>query len=278
MIWIATLSSITLLIIAAVWFGQRWLVFFPSKEVLATPATVGLDYEDVEIETSDGVTLRGWFVPATHPRGSVVYCHGNGGNIGGRVPHVEAMHELGLNVLIFDYRGYGDSDGRPSEKGTYLDVEAAYDYLAGRDDVDPERMLIWGRSLGGAIALYLATQRESEGLVLESTFTSLPDVGKSVYPYLPVRAVLRFEYPSAERIVTLEEDRPIMIAHAKGDSVVPYTHGQELLEIAPADDKRFVELRGDHNDSHLLQRQWRADVDDYLTTVLGPKEPNGRAD
>lgn len=269
MIWIAvSLTSILVFVLCSIWFGQRYLVFMPSKDVLATPAMVGLSYESVEIETADGVTVRGWFVPTENPRGSVVYCHGNGGNIGGRVPHVEAMHELGLNVLIFDYRGYGDSDGKPSEQGTYADAEAAYDFLAARPEVDPERIVIWGRSLGGAVALYLATKRESKGLVLESTFTSLSDVGKSLYPFLPVKAVLRFDYPSAERIVTLDDTLPILIAHAEEDSIVPYSHGQRLYDLAP-DNKRFVELRGDHNAAHLLQRQWRSDVEQFVDDALG---------
>jgi len=168
---------------------QSRLVFFPSREVITTPGAAGLEYEDVYFKSTDGQELHGWFIPADNPRGVLLFCHGNAGNISGRIESVSLFHNLGLSVFIFDYRGYGHSRGKPSEKGTYLDAEAAWDYLTALKKIDPEKIIIFGRSLGGAVAAWLANERTPGGAIIESTFTSIKDAGSEMYPYLPVRRI-----------------------------------------------------------------------------------------
>lgn len=245
------------------------LLFYPSPRLAATPDDIGWSYERVELETEDGETIVGWYLPA--PAGGklaapwvVLYCHGNGGNIGDRVGMLAELRELGLAVLIFDYRGYGESSGRPTVAGTRLDVIAAWRYLVDVRGVDPGDIVIWGRSLGGAVAIDQAARLSEHGmapraLIAESTFTSTVELGKELYPFLPVGWVgKRIDYPSRELIAKV--DAPILLAHSAGDELIPAAHGQRLLEtvqqagVAPR--VEYVELDGGHNQGHLCERRY----------------------
>ena len=235
-----------------IYVRQDALVYHPTAEIPLTPADAGWVFEDLTLSTSDGVNINAWFVPVENARGVVLFCHGNAGNIGHRLDSIRIFRDLGLSVLIFDYRGFGRSEGRPSEVGTYLDVRAAWDFLVGEKGVEPQRIVIFGRSLGGAVAAHLAAslgQEKTPGaLILESAFTSLPDMAARLYPYLPVRWLAKYSYNSLGRISDVHA--PVLVVHSPGDEIVPYAHGQALYAAAP-EPKMFLEISGGHNSGFL---------------------------
>ncbi|MBU4200536.1 MAG: alpha/beta hydrolase [Verrucomicrobia bacterium] len=253
---------------------QSHYVYFPSREILATPAAVALPFEAVMLTANGGQRLATrheriatWFVPASSARGTVLVCHGNGGNIGDRLHIIQRFHELGLNVFIFDYRGYGQSQGAPSEKRTYEDALAAWNYLTRERRLPPDRIIVCGRSLGGAVAAWLADKQKPAGLILESTFTSLPDIGARVYWYLPVRLLCRYRYPTIEYIQYL--DCPVLVAHSREDEMIPFAHARKLFEAAP-EPKVFTELTGGHNDGEgFTETSYHQALDEFLTRYLG---------
>lgn len=234
-----------------VYLRQAAYVYFPTKDITADPAITGLVFEDIRIPTTDGETLAGWFVPA--PAGVadapvILFCHGNGGNIGGRVWLVQAYHTLGLAVLIFDYRGYGESTGKPSEAGTYTDAAAAWDHLVNDRDIAPHRIIALGRSLGGAVAVELATRVRPGALVVESSFTSARDMAAAMFPFLPIRWLCRFRYDNLAAIGNVH--CPVLIAHSRSDEAIPFEHGVKVYGAANTP-KEFLELNGGHNESGI---------------------------
>lgn len=236
------------------------LLFFPEREILATPADAGLPFEDEAIETEDGERLHGWWVPARRgPAGAhVLLCHGNAGNVGDRVLHAALLCAAGLDVLLFDYRGYGRSSGRPGEAGTYRDARAARAALLARDDVDPASVVYLGESLGGGVALELALEHPPSGLVLMSTFTSVADMARDHYAAVPA-AMVPDAYPSLRRVRELRA--PLLVVHGDRDDIVPLSHGQALFDAAP-EPKQLHVIRGvGHND--LVTRagpEWAAAI------------------
>ena len=183
---------------------QDRLLYFPISRISATPADIDLPFETINLITADGVKLSSWFIPAEGARGVVLFFHGNAGNISHRLDSIQVFHRLGFSVFIIDYRGYGQSEGKPSEQGIYLDAEAAWQYLVDERRIPPEHIVLFGRSLGGAVAVWLAQQHTPGILILESTFTSVPDVAAKHYPFLPVRWLSRFQYNSLERLPTIK--------------------------------------------------------------------------
>ncbi|RME85589.1 MAG: alpha/beta hydrolase, partial [Planctomycetota bacterium] len=195
----------------------------------------------------------------------VLFCHGNAGNLTHRWESIQFFLKLNMDILIFDYRGYGKSKGSPTEKGTYLDGERAWEYLI-QSGYSREDILVFGRSLGGGVATYLAEKYHPKALVLESTFTSLMDRAKELYPFFPVSYLLKVEYPNLKRLKNIQ--CPILIIHSQDDEVIPYHHGQRLLEAA-REPKSFLEIRGGHNDGdHLSQetylKEWQKLLDTYF--------------
>lgn len=266
---------------------QPNFIYFPIKEVRATPEIIGLNFEDVTFPTSDGLTLSGWFIPAlkspsaaepTSAAGSpsapggeagseertgdsngpgedrpvVILCHGNAGNISHRLDTMHLFHRLGHDFFLFDYRGYGKSQGKPSEKGTYLDAEAAWDYVTRERGIDPERIVLFGRSLGGSIAAYLAQSRSPRALIVESSFTSVTDMGADIYPFLPVRLLARFKYSTADYLKKVT--CPVLISHSKDDEMISVKHGRKLFEAAN-DPKEFLEFAGSHNEGFIASKE-----------------------
>ena len=227
---------------------QSHLVFYPERRITATPASAGMTYRDVFFETEDGVKLHGWFVPAAGTPWVLLYCHGNAGNVSDRVESVRLFHDLGISVFIFDYRGYGRSGGEPSEAGTYADARAAYRDLVGKEGVAPENIVFFGRSLGGPVAIELATEFAPTALIVESSFPALADAAVHAYPFLPVRPLLRIRYDSTDRIASIA--CPKLFVHSRGDEIVPFEAGMRLFEMA-APPKQFLEIHGDHNRGFL---------------------------
>lgn len=239
---------------------QSRFVYFPNRDHAGTPEDMNLSYENVFFSSPDGVKLHGWFVPAQDSRAAVLFCHGNAGNISHRLHTVHTLNGLGWDVFIFDYRGYGHSEGKPTETGTYLDSEAAWEYLLAERRIPPERIIVMGRSLGGAIASRLARDRSPGVLILEASLTSVPDIGAEVFPFLPVRVLSRFHYNTLEHLC--EANCPVLIVHSRDDELVPFSHGRRLFEAA-GEPKRFLEITGSHNDGTFMSSE------EYLQTLRG---------
>ncbi len=260
---------------------ERSFIYFPERELIGDPSDFGLPFDDVVFTAEDGVELHGWFVPGagrtaeqrntgTEGRpGSVpmfqgsrvpaapggaatwLWFHGNAGNISNRLENLRLLHnELGVAVFLFDYRGYGRSEGTPSEQGTYRDAEAALAYVLSRPDVDPERIVYFGRSLGAGVAVELATRRPPYALILESPVPSIADLARRHYRFLPVGGLLRTKYDSLAKIAGVRA--PLLVLHGDRDDVVPYAAGQKLFEAA-REPKRFYTIEGaGHNDTYAV--------------------------
>ena len=238
--------------LALLWVGQRRLIYLPYAGV-PTAVSQGLPSAvDITFTTEDSLTLHGWFVPAapSPARFTMIVFNGNAGHRGLRAPMAAAFAKHGVAMLLFDYRGFGDNAGRPTEEGLARDARAARAYLTTRSDVDQNRVIYFGESLGAAVALRLATETPPFALVLRSPFTSLADIGRHHYPYLPVRWMLREKYPSLERVRSLSS--PTLVILGDHDSIIPAEHSRRLY-AAITTEKRLVEIAGaDHNDEVLF--------------------------
>ncbi len=230
---------------------QDRLIFYPdmpSRELTASPADIGLAYEDVSLNTDDQVVIHGWFVPATEEKGVVLFFHGNAGNISHRLDSLRIFHSLGLSTLIIDYRGYGRSGGEISEPGTYRDADAAWKYLTDTRSIPAERIIVFGRSLGASIASYSAATSNPGGLILESAFTSVPDMAARLYPVFPVRLLSRYDYDTRKNLLSVR--CPVLIIHSPADEIIPFGIGRKLYDTAN-EPKSFLEIHGSHNDGFL---------------------------
>ena len=211
--------------------------------------------------------MHGWFVPAVDAKGTILFFHGNGGNISHRLGYLSMFNQLGYNTLIFDYRGYGRSSGSPSESGTYLDAMAAWNYLIETKKLAPTSIGLFGESLGGAIATWLAVREKPGILVLASTFTSIPDLAGEIYPFLPIRLIARFNYNTMEGIQSVT--CPVLVAHSPQDEIVPFEHGQNLFQALPTK-KQFMTLQGGHNQGLIFsQPAWVNTLEQFLEENLG---------
>jgi uncharacterized protein len=222
-------------------------IYFPAGQLYGDPADVGLAFTDLTIPTEDGEQLHGWWIPARgrRARGHVLFFHGNAGNVSHRLEHALALTAAGLDVLLVDYRGYGRSTGKPSEQGLYRDARASLAALRAGGHVDPRRIVFMGESLGGAVALWLATEEPPAALVLQSTFTSLRDMAHVHYKWVPA-ALVGDGFPSLERIRQLQA--PVLILHGDADEIVPVAQGRALHDAAPAPRRIVVVPGAGHND------------------------------
>lgn len=236
---------------------QTKFLYRPERDVCDTPAELKLDFEDVVFKSADGVVLRGWYVPANDTKLTLLFCHGNAGNIAHRLDSINIFHNLGLNCFIFDYRGYGNSQGKPDEEGTYADVLAAYMWLIEEKVIPTENIIIFGRSLGGSIAAYLATKVKAGGLVIESAFSSFVDIAKEYYSYMPVRWCAKFGYNTIDYVRDVR--CPVMFIYSGNDEIVPFKFGLKLYEAAN-EPKEFIEIFGSHNDCFLTSGEIYTEV------------------
>jgi uncharacterized protein len=255
---IAVVLAVALVaLVGAVWVFQRAMIYFPTQDLEPPPPHV----QEVTFTTSDGLELGGWFFPGKGTEGrAVLVSNGNAGNRSHRVPLAEALRDRGWAVLLYDYRGYGGNPGRPSEEGLAKDARAAVSWLADRADVDPERIVYFGESLGAGVAAGLAAERPPAALVLRSPFTSLVDLGKVHYPFLPVGLLLRDRYPVVEHVRSY--DGPVLVIWGESDTIVPPEQSAAVAEAAPR--SRPVVIAGaDHNDLALL------DGEEFVEAVAG---------
>jgi uncharacterized protein len=237
-------------------------LYYPYKQIVATPADEALAYEDVYFDTADGVHLNGWWVPTGKKRGTVLFCHGNGGNISFLLQTIHIYNSMKLDVFVFDYRGYGRSGGIPSEEGTYRDVEAAWAYLTGVKKIDPAQIIVIGRSLGGSIAAWLCANRTPRALVLESTFTKAADVANFHYRFAPGMLIFGDTYNTEAYCSRVRS--PLLVVHSPDDEIIPYELGKKLFSSAP-EPKYFLLIRGPHNTGFLQSvRQYISGIDNFL--------------
>jgi fermentation-respiration switch protein FrsA (DUF1100 family) len=228
------------------WFEHRQ-VFDPDRHLETSGNELGRPFEDVHFQAVDGVGLHGWFFPAdtdsTRKRFIYLLCHGNAGNISHRLDHCAALLETGASVFIFDYRGYGRSQGRPGEEGTYLDAQAAHQWLR-QKGFAPTNIVALGESLGGGVASELALRESLGGLILQSTYTSIPDVGAELFPWLPVRWISTIKYDTRARLSRIRV--PLLIMHSREDGLIGFSHAEGNFAVAN-EPKMFWEIAGGHN-------------------------------
>ncbi len=246
---ILSIFSVYLVMGAILYIFQSHFIYFPDREIVSNPHNIDLAYDAVTFKSTDGVELFGWFVPAERERAVILFCHGNAGNISDRLQYIKMLNSMQFSVFIFDYRGFGKSHGSPTEEGTYIDTRSAWDYLTQTRGVDPGDIVLFGESLGGALAARLASETHPAALILQATFTSIPDMAAHLYPVFPARWLSRYHYDTLEylRRVTV----PVLIAHSKDDEIVPYSQGLELYHAA-REPKQFLDLKGDHNNAYEL--------------------------
>ena len=245
------------LIIAVILFALyvRYLeatsVFYPARTIERTPAQLGLNFEDIYFKTSDNVTLNGWFVKNPQAKATMIFFHGNAGNISDRLEKIALFHQMGINVFIVDYRGYGKSEGKPTENGIYLDALAAYDYLITRKDINPKTIFVYGASLGGVVAVDLANQRPLAGLIIDSSFSSAVDMAKIIYPFVP-SFFISIKMDSMPKIKNLAV--PKLFMHSEEDETVPIALGLKLYKAAPGP-KTFIKLKGAHDEAFMMDKK-----------------------
>jgi len=246
------------------WLAVR-LLFFPTRTIELYPGQWDLNFEEVMFGSADKIALHAWFMPGGSPNRTLIYYHGNAGNIGDRLPKLKRLHQIGMNIFIFDYRGYGGSEGQPSLEGVVEDSLAAYRYVLSRGDIDPNHIILYGESLGGALALQVAMQEKISGLILESTFTSLMDMKQASYPFVPNRMVPDM-YRSIDLIRNVHE--PILILHGTKDRTIPFRMGEQLFQAAPPP-KRFLPIEGaDHSDIYDMEpEQTLQQIEEFLAEI-----------
>ncbi|MGD8559629.1 MAG: alpha/beta hydrolase [Gammaproteobacteria bacterium] len=231
------------------YINQPDMVFFPIREMRTAPSAWGVPYEDVWLTTADSVDLHGWYIPAKqNGTKTVLFFHGNAGNISHRGESVLLFHELGANVLIFDYRGYGKSYGEPSEAGLYDDARAAWRYLTEDRKIAAQDIVLFGRSLGAVAAIKLATEVQPAGVIAESPFSSARDMARQMFPWLSYIIVVRFDFNNVENI--RQVTRPVLILHSPEDNIIPYNLGRRVFEAAN-EPKTFFQMKGDHNSGFI---------------------------
>ncbi|MDB9517204.1 alpha/beta fold hydrolase [Roseofilum reptotaenium CS-1145] len=232
------------------WATQTRLIFFPVEEITRTPADIGLDYEEVWVESVEpGVKLHGWWIPNERSDRLLLYLHGNSDNIGTNVYHSGRFYHLGFSVFLFDYRGYGQSKGEfPTEKQVYEDTDTIWKYLVNERGIAPEQIVVYGHSLGGAIAIELATKHpEISHLIIEGSFTSLRRMGDYRYPLLnilPIDLLLQNQFNSRAKVPQLK--MPTLFIHGQQDSAVPFFMSEELFAAAPEPKELWLFPPGDH--------------------------------
>jgi hypothetical protein len=261
---------------AARWLGLlgvlylmlRWFehsqVYQPCRQFEASPTELGRTFEEARFKTADGVTLHGWFFPAetNSPRAQLAFliCHGNGGNVSHRLGLAGALLVTGVGVFMFDYRGYGQSEGRPGEEGTYRDAQAAHAWLR-QKGFRGEHIIAYGESLGGGVVSELALREPLGGVVLQSTFTSMPEIGAEVFPWLPVRWISTIKYDTRAKLPRIRV--PVLVMHSKADDLARFHHGERNFAAANKP-KFFCELCGAHNEAVWTQPEFREAIEKFL--------------
>jgi fermentation-respiration switch protein FrsA (DUF1100 family) len=248
---LALFSFLTFLVLYLKYYERKG-IYFPVRKIHLTPKEIGLEFEDVYFFSSDGVKLNGWYIPAKEARAAVLFCHGNAGNICHRIDVIYLFCKLGLDVFIFDYRGYGKSQGKPTEEGLYLDAQAAYKYLTKSRNLDEGSIVVYGKSIGANVAVELCSKVKTAALISESAFTSALEMGKKLFPFLPLKWLISIKFDALSKIKNITA--PKLIIHSEDDRIIPFRHGRKLFEAAP-EPKEFYPMRGGHNEALFLAKE-----------------------
>jgi hypothetical protein len=246
-----TIAAAVVAVTALMLVFERHLIYFPFRTLELDPGSLGLRYEEARLVAEDGVALHAWLLPLDGAQRTILVCNGNAGNMSYRLDRAQEMQRrLGVSVLLFDYRGYGLSEGSPDEQGTYRDARAAYRYAVETHGVAPGDLVLFGESLGAAVAVQVALEKPAGALILESPFTSIPDMARAAYPFLPpVGPLIRTRYETILKVPKL--GLPLLVLHGERDSIVPIAQGRRVFEAAPGP-KRFFAIPGaGHNDTYL---------------------------
>jgi hypothetical protein len=247
---------------------QGKLIFPASKHVYTDPGSRGWAFEDLSWKVGDHTT-HAWYLPVEGARGTILFSHGNAGNIADRLDSVDIWRALGFNVLVYDYGGYGKSTGRPSEKRCYEDIRAAWKYLTETRGVDPNTVCLFGRSLGGGPTTQLATEVKPGAVILESCFSSVAAMGKQMAPFLPVKLLVRHKFDNLSKVDTVVT--PKLFIHSPDDEIIPYKHGKALFAQA-AEPKQWLELSGGHNEGFWMAGAAYTDgLDAFLMPLFGER-------
>lgn len=270
-----------LVVFALLYFGlvlvlgmvQESLLFFPTSEIYRTPSDFGWQYDGVSLEVGQEKT-SGWYVHTeAQPKGVILFSHGNAGNISDRLESVGLFRDMGYDVFLYDYGGYGESTGRPSEERCYEDIRAAWRYLTDERKIAPEEIVLHGRSLGAGPTSQLGTEVVPAAIILESAFTSVPDIAQEFYPILPVRFVVTIQFDNGEKVGRFRS--PVMVVHSVDDDLIPFHHGQKLFELAH-EPKAFLEIGGDHNSGIWISRErYTSGLAQFLDEHLKPEAMQG---
>jgi fermentation-respiration switch protein FrsA (DUF1100 family) len=265
------LRNITLIILVLgsliIWFRyfERRSLFFPTKDFSYTPKEVGLQYENVFIKTKDGLKIKAWFIPANPvAHHTIFFSHGNGGNISHRISKIVILNKLGLNVFIYDYRGYGKSEGKPTEAGIYLDGNAVYDYLTKKKGIPEDSIIAYGESLGAAVAVGLASKAKLEALILEGAFSSAKDMAGELFPFIP-SFLFHSKLDSLTKIKNVII--PKLFIHSSNDEIVPIQLSRKLYNMAPHP-KFFTTLGGGHNTCFMdSQKEYIESISSFVSKL-----------
>jgi uncharacterized protein len=248
---------------------EKKIIFHPAKfpEGYWDPVSLGLKAQDISFQSEDGINLHGWYVPTPGARATLLWFHGNAGNLSHRLDNIQRLLPLNLNIFIFDYRGYGKSEGEPDEKGIYKDSQAAYNKVLELEGVSVDSLFLFGRSLGGICAVETALNNSARGLILESVFTSASDMSRKIMPLIPLGWAIRSKLEAINQVPELK--LPKLFLHGDRDEVVPFDLGRKLYEVA-ADPKSFYIIQGaGHNDTYIMGgRDYYNALDGFITETL----------
>lgn len=268
--FILVLAAVYGLLVVVVYSMQGRMLYLPDlpgRALTLTPNDIGMNYEDVFIESSDGVTLHGWFIPGRSEK-VLLFFHGNAGNISHRLDSIRLFHDLGLSVLIIDYRGYGQSKGRTTERGIYRDADAAWRYLLEEHGAVAGDIVVFGRSLGASVASRLAAQQQPLALIVESSFTSVPDIAQELYPWLPARWLSRLKHATRDYVQDVR--CPVLVVHSRDDEIIPFHHGEAIFSSAN-EPRTLLTIRGTHNEGFLQdERAYTEGLRRFLTGLSEP--------
>ncbi len=253
---------------------EKRLIYYPAADLDVTPRALGLPFEEVLIDVEPGVKVHGWFIKAASEQSvaTVLFSHGNAGNIADRLDRVLRLRGLGADFLLYDYRGYGRSTGSPDEEGTYRDGRAAYDYLVERRRIDPAHIVLMGESLGCAVSIQLAIERKAAGLVLEAPFASVAHMAGAIYPFLPLGSFIRTRYENLKKIPQLT--MPLLVVQGTRDEVIPVAQGKMVFDAAP-EPKRYLAVEGaHHNDVYVVGGEgYGRALSEFMVRVAAPVVP-----
>lgn len=231
------------LILGYIKYLESHIIFFPDKGIAFTPSSFNLSFEDVYIPIKENIKINAWFIPVNNAKYTVLFLHGNAGNISTRLDKIQLFKEMGVNIFIIDYQGYGQSQGRPSEEAIYIDAKAAYDYLVNTRNIRPEQIILYGESLGSAASINLASEAEIKAVILEGGFSRGRDMAKRLYPFLPA-FLFPNNFDSLSKIKKVKS--PVLFIHSPDDEIVPINLAKKLYNAAPGP-KDFMEINGSHN-------------------------------